>query len=375
MPFFGGGPNYTNITRHSIDKLHHAIKSNPQGNMFTLYKVKLAKKNVGCLANALNNYPHITQLDVVYSITLTDTSLMEVSSKCDYITSLDFMHCALMASHVLALCDAIRLRPKIRSLKLSKTRLCTLAIRHLSDLVETSKTLEELSITCETLNRTAVCALALALSNNTSLTSLVLKKDNIGAEDSLFIARALCVNTTLQSIDLSTNNISGECVGIISRGNVTLKTLILNEIQCYPDDLERIASGIEANASLTHLQLMSIPLHEKSGRFIQALARNSTLTDLVFHPRSMGDVIAMLRTNRTLQRVTVDDGVWNSCKPPDREALILAFYSNPSIRRVKGQWMYFAEFPDVTRRNERNHTLKTTTLLSIMVARCTNQLY
>ena len=275
MPFFGGGPNYTNITRHSIDKLHHAIKSNPQGNMFTLYKVKLAKKNVGCLANALNNYPHITQLDVVYSITLTDTSLMEVSSKCDYITSLDFMHCALMASHVLALCDAIRLRPKIRSLKLSKTRLCTLAIRHISDLVETSKTLEELSITCETLNRTAVCALALALSNNTSLTSLVLKKDNISAEDSLFIARALCVNTTLQSIDLSTNNISGECVGIIlrgdvaSRGNVTSK----DDPNALPADVvgrqvDALEGGVDAEGAGDEQRVLGadVVLLEDQGR-------------------------------------------------------------------------------------------------------------
>ena len=372
MPLFGGGPNYTQLTKHSINKLHHVMRNSIYTTL-TLFKVMVVTDNIGCLTNAMNCYPHITTLSITYSITFKDSSLLSVSSACDYITSLEFSRCNLLASLTLVLCDALTTNPRIKKLCISKSRLTTTAIKHLSDLLEDPKTtLEDITITNETLDRIAVCSLSLAISNNTSVTHLSLNKNKISAEDSIFIANAVRVNTTLLSLDLSNNSISGECVHtILARGNNTLNTLRINNIEhCY-DDLECIASGIEANTSLTSLYMMNLPLYEKSARFVKALACNHTLTDLTFHPRYMDHVLDMLRTNRALQRVVVDDSVWNSSKPDTRELLRLAFYHNPSIRKLNGFWMRFAEFPEVSRRNEMNHARKYTPLFDIMIERCT----
>jgi hypothetical protein len=95
-------------------------------------------------------------------------------------------------------------------------------------------------------------ALAAVLKENTSITKLDAKNNDIEEDEMEAIMKALETNTTLTWLDLSDNfgRSKGKEIGGMLKANKTLKYLNLNVNQLHDEDCEAVLAGLEANTTL-----------------------------------------------------------------------------------------------------------------------------
>ena len=96
-------------------------------------------------------------------------------------------------------------------------------------------------------------ALAQVLTNNTTITKVDIKNNDIHEEAIEAIMQALKVNTTVTWLDMSDNFSRGKgaAIGEMLRANNTLKYLNLNVNQLTDEDSQAVLAGVDANTSLT----------------------------------------------------------------------------------------------------------------------------
>ncbi|MBU6141079.1 MAG: hypothetical protein KGP29_05970, partial [Proteobacteria bacterium] len=153
-------------------------------------------------------------------------------------------------------------------------------------------------------------ALAGALRDNTTLTSLVLGgSDDITDEGARALAGALQTNTTLKSLDLSGNRITDEGAQALAfqlQNNKTLTSLNLNFNRITVAGAEALADALQTNTTLTSLHLN---VNQVTDTGVQALTRalqtNTTLTSLHLSNNQIRfagarALAGALRNNRTL---------------------------------------------------------------------------
>jgi Ran GTPase-activating protein (RanGAP) involved in mRNA processing and transport len=124
--------------------------------------------------------------------------------------------------------------------------------------------------------------------NSSSLTSLDLASDEIGANGARALAAALRVNSTLSSLNLRSNDIED-------------------------DGARALAAALQDNSSLTSLNLGSNDIADDGGRALAAaLQVNSSLTSLDLEENAIGDdgaqaLATALRVNSTFTYLDLDD--------------------------------------------------------------------
>ena len=108
-------------------------------------------------------------------------------------------------------------------------------------------------------------ALAAALRNNATLTSLCLSGNNIGAEGAQSLAAALDNNATLTRLDLGDNNIGAEGARALAaalRNNATLTSLGLFKNNIGAEGARALAVVLDTNRTLQHIYLYDVDVDE-----------------------------------------------------------------------------------------------------------------
>ncbi len=205
--------------------------------------------------------------------------------------------------------------PDLTTLNLSKKSLTDADITQLVQILSTNTTLTSLNIASNQIGAEGAKALSVnttlasldvsynqidaegvkALSANTSLASLAVGGNRIGAEG----AKALSTNTTLTSLNVSGNGIGDEGVKALST-NTTLTSLNVgyNEIG---------AEGVKALSANTSLASLAVGWNEISNEGAKALSANTTLTSLDVSWNEIGDEGAKAFTaNTNLTSLNID---------------------------------------------------------------------
>ncbi|XP_015764733.1 PREDICTED: uncharacterized protein LOC107343665 [Acropora digitifera] len=171
---------------------------------------------------------------------------------------------------------------------LSKSSLTTLC---LALTVNTSLTSLDL---CDTyIEDEGAKSLAESLKVNTSLTSLDLSDNSIGDEGAKSLSEALRVNTSLTSLDLSKALIKEEGANSLSealRGNTSLTSLYLSDNYVGAKGANSLSEALRGNTSLTSLYLSDNYVGAKGANSLsEALGKNTSLTSLALSSNQIED--------------------------------------------------------------------------------------
>ena len=156
--------------------------------------------------------------------------------------------------------------------------------------------------------------LSLALTVNTSLTSLDLSENYIGNEGAISLCEALRVNTSLTSLDLSKNDIGDEGAISLSEAltvNTSLTSLKLSENSIGHEGANSLSEALRVNTSLTSLDLFGNSIdNEGANSLSEALRVNTSLTSLVLSENHIGieggiSLSKALRVNTSLSSLNL----------------------------------------------------------------------
>ena len=135
--------------------------------------------------------------------------------------------------------------------------------------------------------------LAQALRVNTSISSLALCSNFIGAEGANLLAQALSVNTSLSSLSLRRNCIGSDGASSLARAlrlNNSLSSLNLSLNFIGDDGANSLAQALRLNSSLSSLDLSSNSIgDEGTNSLAKALRKNTSLSSLDLSSNSIGD--------------------------------------------------------------------------------------
>ena len=180
-------------------------------------------------------------------------------------------------------------------------------------------------------------ALFMALTVNTSLTSLDLSLNSIGAEGANSLSQTLRVNTSLTSLHLSRNSIGAEGANSLSqalRVNTSLTSLDLSRNSIGDKGAKLLSQALRVNTSLTSLDLtLNFIGNEGAHSLSQALRVNTSLTSVHLSDNSIGDEGAnslsqALRVNTSLTSLDLSR---NSIGAEEANSLSEALRVNTSL--------------------------------------------
>lgn len=155
--------------------------------------------------------------------------------------------------------------------------------------------------------------LSIFLENTQTLSSLILRENQLGTIGGQAIGKALHYNTTLTELDLSLNQLTdrgGQAIlQALSDSNKTLKKLSLSWNELKDKSGKAAARIIYKNSSLTQVNLSLNQLGEKSGYAIaQAITVNTSLQKIDLSCNYLGkkgveSILQVLPYNLTLREI------------------------------------------------------------------------
>src|SRR3989338_5584745 len=278
-----------------------------------------------------------------------------VLNDCLSITCLEISHCRLKFNTAKALLMAVGDSAVLKSFSLWSTSMAPTALDTLGFMVQNNGSLERLSVRDESMSIKTVSALALALADNTRMTSLTLNDCSINSvRAEILLMEGLLSNTTLTFLDLKNNWLN-------------------NTSQ------QSIANGLARN---TGLQVLSLTHNASSAHtaacLMNAVASHGSLTDLTFSMQALEQlpveaVVNAIRRTKTLSRLIIDNASHTSNDKADRINEALRF--NTTITTFMENCEYRERFMGYVRRNRHNKQRREPTLLSVMIERCSDHLH
>ena len=199
------------------------------------------------------------------------------------------------------------------------------------------KSLDLTEIRIDFTSRIPIPTYSHALAVNTSLTTLDLSGNFIGAEGATFLSQALVVNTSLTTLDLSMNSIGAEGATLLSQTlpvNTSLTTLDLSDNSIGAEGATSLSQALTVNTSLTTLDLSDNSIGAEGATSLsQVVAVNTSLTTLDLSDNSIGaegatSLFPALAVNTSLTTFSLS---WNSIGDEGVSLLSQALGVNTSL--------------------------------------------
>ncbi|XP_068753267.1 protein NLRC3-like [Montipora capricornis] len=187
--------------------------------------------------------------------------------------------------------QVLTVNTSLTTLHLSHNSIGAEGATSLSQALAVNTSLTTLNLSGNSIDAEGATSLSQALAINTSLTTLTLFGNSIGAEGATSLARALAVNTSLTTLNLSDNSIGDEGAASLSQAlavNTSLTTLHLYGTSISAEGATSLSQALAVNTSLTTLNLSDNFLGDEGAASLsQALAVNTSLTTLHLYGTSI----------------------------------------------------------------------------------------
>ena len=188
---------------------------------------------------------------------------------------------------------ALKVNSSLSSLKLSSNAIGAEGANSLAQALRVSTSLSSLNLRWHSIKDEGANSLAQALRVNTSLSSLNLQYNLIGAEGANSLTQALSVNTSLSFLNLCDNFIHAEGANSLAqalRVNTSLSYLDLTRNSIGDEGANSLAQALRVNTSLSFLGLHSNSIGEVGANSLaQALRVNTSLSSLDLSCNSIGN--------------------------------------------------------------------------------------
>ena len=162
----------------------------------------------------------------------------------------------------------------------------------LSKALSVNSSLTNLDLRKNSIGDSGATSLSQALAVNSSLTNLVLRENSIGDSGAESLSQALSVNSSLTNLDLRWNSIGDSGAASLSQAlavNFPLTYLDLSVNSIGDSGAASLSQALAVNSSLTTLDLCFNSIGDSgAASFSQALAVNSSLTTLDLSVNSIG---------------------------------------------------------------------------------------
>ena len=225
----------------------------------------------------------------------------------------------------------------------------------LSELLQSTHSLEQLDIDQNNLSSESVASIITGLSHNNSLTVLAISDSHFSTANTLHLSSLLRDSKcTLTSLWLRDCHISSEGAVELATAlckNTTLRTLTLsgNPIGEHVEGVAAVATMLVENKSLTHLWLEDCHISgQGAGELAAALCKNSTLQGLVLDRNPIGvegasSMSDMLQHNTSLTWLWLSD---NSVGEEGVHQLMNSVKYNQTLWELKLSEKYKSETSD-----------------------------
>ena len=192
-----------------------------------------------------------------------------------------------------ALVLGLGVNTSLTSLNLSHNSIGAEGANSLSWALRKNTSLSSLNLTLNSIGANGTNSLSEALRVNNSLTSLHLSHNSIGVKGTNSLSEALRVNTSLTSLHLSHNSIGAKGASSLSevlRVNTSLISLDLSGNSIGDEGVNFISQTLSVNTSLLTLNLSQNSIADEGANSLsQALRVNTSLTSLHLSHNSIAD--------------------------------------------------------------------------------------
>ena len=187
---------------------------------------------------------------------------------------------------------ALRVNTSLTSLDLSANSIGAEGAHSLSEVLRENTSLTSLNVCENSLCNEGAHSLSEALKLNSSLTSLDLRWNSIGNEGAHSLSEALRVNSSLTSLHLRWNSIDAEGAQSLSealRVNTSITSLRLGVNSIGYEGAHFLSEALTVNTPLTSLDLDENSIGDEGAHFLsEALRVNTSLTSLDLGANSIG---------------------------------------------------------------------------------------
>ena len=190
------------------------------------------------------------------------------------------------------LAKALTINTSLSSLVLQSNSIGAEGANSLAQALRANRSLSSLDVSKNSVGNEGANSLAQSLRENTSLSSLVLQSNFIGAEGASSLAQTLRVNTSISSLDLSDNLVGADGANSLAKAlveNTTLSSLDLGHNSVGDEGANSLAQALRVNTALSSLDLNSNSIGAVGGDSLaRALRVNNYLSSLVMSKNTVG---------------------------------------------------------------------------------------
>ncbi|KAL5506170.1 hypothetical protein EMCRGX_G007757 [Ephydatia muelleri] len=206
----------------------------------------------------------------------------------------------------------------LKKLNLEKCELQPEGLEEVMEGVEVNTKLETLSLSENIIDNKRASYLGMMLKGNTTLKELDLSGCELQPEGLEEVIKGFDVNTKLETLDLSENiieNKSASCLGMMLKENNTLKELNLQHCGLQPEGFEEVLKGVEVNTKFETLNLSVNIIDNKRALCLGMMLKGNTalkklnLRKCGLQPEGLEEVIKVVQGNTKLETLNLSENI------------------------------------------------------------------
>ena len=283
------------IGNSSAKQLANALKSNTTLASLILYSNQIGDAGAAQFANTLKSNTTLTKLDLAEN-PIGGTGAERLSESLKHNTSLSYLALQVQDNKIEA------------EIKQACARNMTSSIRNGKDATTT-----ELGLSNFWIDDNLASGIADMLRGNTTLTSILLDRNQIGTAGAKQLAIALELNRTLVSLILYSNQIGDEGakqLAVALNSNTTLRMLNLSRCEIGNVGAGKLAEMLRSNITLTVLGLRDNQIGDAGASLLaEALSHNTNVTVLALSGNQIEDAQIDAKVHQALRRNCITYGV------------------------------------------------------------------
>ncbi|KAL0242827.1 hypothetical protein GEMRC1_005390 [Eukaryota sp. GEM-RC1] len=190
------------------------------------------------------------------------------------------------------LIEALKTNTTVTSVSLWDNSIGAEGARALADVLKINTSVTSVFVGSDCIGDNGVRALAEALKVNASVTSVNLGYNSIGAEGARALADALKTNTSVTSVDLEENSIGDEGARALAdalKVNISVTSVDLFKNSIGDEGARALADVLKVHSSVTSIDLKENSIRDEGAKALADALKVNTKVDIQYSPQVLSD--------------------------------------------------------------------------------------